>query len=62
MQQRRWIELIMDYDCTIEYHPGKANMVADAFSRKNKSHPGKVNSGKGSAIGRIERDGCRFGH
>ena len=28
------MELINDYDCTFEYHPGKANVVADAFSRK----------------------------
>ena len=34
MSQRRWIELIKDYECTIEYHPGKVNMVADALSRR----------------------------
>ena len=34
LRQRRWIELLKDYDCLIEYHPGKENVVADALSRK----------------------------
>ena len=34
MRQRRWLELFKDYDCIIDYHPGKANVVADALSRK----------------------------
>ena len=34
MRQRRWLELVKDYDCEIFYHPGKANSVADALSRK----------------------------
>ncbi|XP_052479587.1 uncharacterized protein LOC128034785 [Gossypium raimondii] len=34
LKQRRWIELLKDYDCTIEYHPGKANVVANALSRR----------------------------
>ncbi|GKF26323.1 putative reverse transcriptase domain-containing protein [Tanacetum coccineum] len=33
MKQRRWLELLSDYDCEIRYHPGKANVVDDALSR-----------------------------
>ncbi|KAI6698855.1 hypothetical protein NL676_018974 [Syzygium grande] len=35
IRQRRWMELLKDYDCDILYHPGKANRVADALSRKS---------------------------
>ncbi|GJS72715.1 putative reverse transcriptase domain-containing protein [Tanacetum coccineum] len=39
MRQRRWLELLSDYDCDIHYHPGNANVVADALSRKERIEP-----------------------
>jgi hypothetical protein len=35
LRQHRWLELIKDYDLEVHYHPGKANVVADALSRKS---------------------------
>ncbi|GKV34371.1 hypothetical protein SLEP1_g42748 [Rubroshorea leprosula] len=48
MRQRRWLELLKDYDLTISYHPGKANKVADALSRKS--------SGTASSILAIQKE------
>ncbi|GJR14363.1 putative reverse transcriptase domain-containing protein [Tanacetum coccineum] len=42
MRQRRWLELLSDYDCDIRYHLGKANVVADALSRKEREPPLRV--------------------
>ncbi|GJS30158.1 putative reverse transcriptase domain-containing protein [Tanacetum coccineum] len=41
MRQRKWLELLSDYDCEIRYHPGKANLVADALSQKEKTEARK---------------------
>ncbi|GJX76242.1 putative reverse transcriptase domain-containing protein [Tanacetum coccineum] len=42
MRQRRWLELLADYDCEIRYHPRKANVVADALSQKERIKPLRV--------------------
>nr|GEX55836.1 putative reverse transcriptase domain-containing protein [Tanacetum cinerariifolium] len=42
MRQRRWLQLLSDYDCDIRDHPGKANVMADALSRKERSRPLRV--------------------
>nr|GFB39290.1 putative reverse transcriptase domain-containing protein [Tanacetum cinerariifolium] len=44
MRQHRWLGLLSDYDCDIHYHPGKANVVANALSRKEREPPLRVRS------------------
>nr|GEV59000.1 putative reverse transcriptase domain-containing protein [Tanacetum cinerariifolium] len=55
MRQHRWIELLSDYDCKICYHPGKANLVVDALSRKERE-PIRVRA----LIFEIHPDGTRY--
>ncbi|GJX14755.1 putative reverse transcriptase domain-containing protein [Tanacetum coccineum] len=42
MRQHRWLELLSDYDCEIRYHPGKANVMADSLSHKERIKPLRV--------------------
>nr|GEX46459.1 hypothetical protein [Tanacetum cinerariifolium] len=44
MRQRRWIELLSDYECEIKYHPGKVNIMADDLSRKERLKPRRVHA------------------
>ncbi|EOY03078.1 Retrotransposon protein, putative [Theobroma cacao] len=53
LRQRRWMELLKDYDCTILYHPGKANVVADAFSRKSMGSLAHISTGRRSLVKEI---------
>nr|GEZ20026.1 hypothetical protein [Tanacetum cinerariifolium] len=55
MRQRRWIELFSDYECKIRYHPGKANVVADALSRKERVKPIRVRAMAMTIQSRVKR-------
>ncbi|GJY37685.1 putative reverse transcriptase domain-containing protein [Tanacetum coccineum] len=60
MRQRRWLELLADYDCKICYHPGKENVIADALSRKERIKPLRNALGTQldmSTVNQIETDG-----
>ena len=55
MRQRRWLELIKDYDLEVHYHPGKANVVADALSRKSYANEVQVTSMSSELCAEFER-------
>ncbi|GJX13363.1 hypothetical protein Tco_0205121 [Tanacetum coccineum] len=55
MRQRRWIELFNDYECEICYHPGKANVVADVLSRKERVKPKRVRAMAMTIQSRVKR-------
>ncbi|KAL8114684.1 hypothetical protein AgCh_021522 [Apium graveolens] len=61
MRQRRWLELIKDYDCSTNYHPGKANVVADALSRKERLDMIAIPKELSEEIKRFELEHCDCG-
>jgi len=60
MWQRRWVELIKDYDCVIDYHPGKANVVADALSRKGKTIMNDMEIKEQGSVVELKKMGLRL--
>ncbi|GJU79882.1 hypothetical protein Tco_1282247 [Tanacetum coccineum] len=58
MRQRRWIELLSDYDYVIRYYAGKANVVADTLSRKNKE-PIRVHNNLPKQIRNVQVEACK---
>ncbi|KAL8118502.1 hypothetical protein AgCh_016143 [Apium graveolens] len=62
MRQRRWIELLKDYDVSIQYHPGKANKVADALSRKDFKNLAALVTQQQPLQREIEKFGLEFYH
>ncbi|GKA80067.1 putative reverse transcriptase domain-containing protein [Tanacetum coccineum] len=57
IRKLRWLELLSDYDCEIHYHPGKANVVADALSSKEQNKPLRTKARKPENI-KNEDVGC----
>jgi hypothetical protein len=60
MRQRRWVELIKDYDCVIDSHPGKANVAADALSRKGKTVMNDIELKEQESMVELKKMGLRL--
>ncbi|CAL2256357.1 unnamed protein product [Prunus armeniaca] len=61
MRQQCWLELIKDYDCTIEYHPSRANVVADALRRKTNGNLAHLRTTYLSLLVELRKDGVELG-
>ena len=60
MRQRRWMEFLEDYDFTLHYHPGKANVVADALSRKSQGALASLASRKWQMLETVGQFGLQY--
>ena len=60
MRQRRWMELLEDYDFTLHYHPGKANVMADALSRKSRGALASIASREWRMLETVGQFGLRY--
>ena len=60
MRQRRWMKYLEDYDITLHYHPGKANVVADALSRKSRGVLASVASTEWQVLETVGQFGLQY--
>ena len=60
MWQRRWMKFLEDYDFTLHYHPGKANVVADALSRKSREALASITSRKWRMLETLGQFGLQY--
>ena len=60
MRQHRWMEFLEDYDFTLHYHPGKANVVADALSRKSRGALASIASREWQMLETVGQFGLQY--
>ena len=60
MRQRRWMKFLEDYDFTLHYHPGKANVVADALGRKSRGALASIASREWRMLETVEQFGLQY--